>query len=70
MPVEGLTDLYEGLYAFANRIGVSLLFVWLVSCRMERAEGWLEHPVGLSVLRSKGVYRYIQTHRNTQKKGV
>ena len=36
---------------------------------MDRAEGWLEHPVGLSVLRSKGVYRYIQTHRNTKKKG-
>jgi len=51
-------------------MGVSLLFVWLVSCQMERAEGWMEHPVGLSVLRSKGVYRYIQTHRNTQNKGV
>jgi len=38
--------------------------------RMERAEGWLEHPVGLSVLRSKGVYRYIQTHSDTRIKGV
>ena len=37
---------------------------------MERAEGELEYPAGLSVLRSKGVYRYIQTHSDAKIKGV
>ena len=60
---------------FAHSEFLHIIQLFKVVCermakRMERAEGWLEHPVGLSVLRSKGVYRYIQTYRNTQNKGV